>query len=190
MSLYLVSDSLENVFSSSNGAMLLLDGYIAAIMINDSEYFFFDSHECDESGIPVVSKDWSSCAYQFFKFTSAWHTHLYLGKQLGHPTAHVDARHSSKLSRKLSSDEFSGLEPTIFLAKDATVILTMNLWSTVELCNGAGGKIGDLIYDNDQCPPNLPIAVIVQFDDYSGPSFIESAPNCFPVCPGTAQTFS
>ena len=110
-------------------------------------------------------------------------------KQLGHPIAQVDARHSSKLARKLSSDEFSGLEPTIFLAKDATVMLTMNLWSTVGLCNGANGKIVDLIYDNDHCPPNLPIAVIVEFDDYSGPSFIESMPNCLPICPVTVSVF-
>ena len=55
-------------------------------------------------------------------------------------------------------------------------MLTVNLWSTVGLCNGACGKIVDLIYDNDHCAPNLPIAVIVEFDDYSGPSFIESIP--------------
>ena len=32
MALYLLSDSLVNVFSSSNETILLLDGYMAAIM--------------------------------------------------------------------------------------------------------------------------------------------------------------
>ena len=56
MALYLGSDSLVNVLSSSNEAMLLLDVYMVAIMKNDSEYFFFDSHECDKSGIPVFTE--------------------------------------------------------------------------------------------------------------------------------------
>ena len=60
-------------------------------------------------------------------------------------------------------------------------MLTINLWSTVWLGNGASGEIVDLIYDNDHCPPNLPTAVIGQFDDYSGPSFSESMLNCLPT---------
>lgn len=33
----------------------------------------------------------------------------------------------------------SGLEPVVFLAKTAKVMLTMNLWSHVGLCDGATG---------------------------------------------------
>ena len=108
-------------------------------------------------------------------------------KQLGHPIAQVDARHSSKLAKKLCSDEFSGLEPTVFLAKDANIMLTMNLWFDVGLCNGASGKIVDFIYNHGHSPPDLPVAVIVQFDDYCGPQFINSMPNCVPICPVTVS---
>ena len=59
----------------------------------------------------------------------------------------------------------------------------MNLWSDVGLCNGASGKIVDFIYNHGHSPPDLPIAVIVQFDDYCGPQFIDSMPNCVPICP-------
>ena len=36
----------------------------------------------------------------------------------------------------MPSDEMSGLEPVVFLAKGARVMLTMNLWSSIGLCNG------------------------------------------------------
>ena len=53
---YSLSDSLVNDVSSLNDAILLLDGYMTGIMKNDSEYFFFDSHECDQSGMPVITE--------------------------------------------------------------------------------------------------------------------------------------
>ena len=34
----------------------------------------------------------------------------------------------------------------------------------------------------------LPTAVVVQFDNYRGPSISETVPSCVPVCPITAST--
>ena len=65
MDLYLLSDSLVNVFSSSGEAILLLDVYMVAIMKNDIEYFFFDSHECDKSGIPDVTETGADLLIKF-----------------------------------------------------------------------------------------------------------------------------
>ena len=48
----------------------------------------------------------------------------------------------------------SGLEPVVFLAKGARVMLTMNLWSIVCLCNGATGTVVDIIYQNNLQPVN------------------------------------
>ena len=45
-----------------------------------------------------------------------------------HPVAHINAHHSSALAKKISSDDMSGLEPVVFLAGGARVMLTMNLW--------------------------------------------------------------
>ena len=64
----------------------------------------------------------------------------------------------------------AGLEPCVFLAKGAHVMLTMNLWTDVGLCNGATGTVIDFIYADNQQPPDLPEAVIVKFDNYKGPS--------------------
>ena len=49
--------------------------------------------------------------------------------KLEHPIAHVNARHSSASTKKISSDDTSGLQHLVFLAKGARVMLTMNLWS-------------------------------------------------------------
>ena len=42
--------------------------------------------------------------------------------------------------------EMSGLEPIIFLAKGAHVMITMNLWTDVGLCNGANGAVLNFMY--------------------------------------------
>ena len=108
--------------------------------------------------------------------------------KLKHPIAHINARHSSALAKKISSDDMSGLEPVVFLAKGARVMLTMNLWSSVGLCNGATGTVVDIIYQNNHQPPDLPIAVIVEFENYRGPVFNESRPLCIPIYPITVTS--
>ncbi|CAH3037341.1 unnamed protein product, partial [Pocillopora meandrina] len=75
----------------------------------------------------------------------------------------------------------AGLEPCVFLAKGAQVMLTMNLWTDVGLCNGATGTAIDFIYADNHQPPDLPQAVIVKFDNYKGPSISKSIPSCVPI---------
>ena len=53
------------------------------------------------------------------------------------------------------------------------------------LVNGTKGKIIDIIYCNSK-PPDLPKAVIIQFDEYLGPSFHPYIDKCVPVIPITA----
>ena len=113
--------------------------------------------------------------YNFQKLTS-----------LQQPIAKINARHSPEAAKRLSADEMSGLEPVVFLAKGAHVMLTMNLWTDVGLCNGATGTIVDLIYASNQQPPDLPIAIVVKFNDYTGPSLTNRIPGCVPICPITA----
>lgn len=111
--------------------------------------------------------------------------------KLKQPIAHIHARHSSSIARCLPPDEMSGLVPELVLAKNAIVMLTMNLWPEVGLCNGATGKVVDIISAENINPPMLSIAVVVQFDQYKGASFINQLPNSVPICPNTvtSQTF-
>ena len=107
--------------------------------------------------------------------------------KLMQPFAQITARHSSATAKKVSADEFSGLQPLLFLAKGAKVIVTMILWPAVGLCNGATGTVIHFICKNNHQPPDLPIAVIVKFDNYRGPSLSEALPTCVSICPVTAS---
>ena len=53
---YSLSHSLVNFFSSSSETILMFDGYMTAIRKNDSEYFFFSSHEHEQSRMPVITE--------------------------------------------------------------------------------------------------------------------------------------
>ena len=72
-----------------------------------------------------------------------------------------------------------------FICKGASVMLTMNIWPPVGLCNGSMGTVMDIIYSVNNQPPDLPTAVVVKFDYYSGPLF-SNMPSCVPIPPVTA----
>ena len=48
-------------------------------------------------------------------------------------------------------------------------MLSSNLWVEAGLVNGAMGTVKAICY-NSGGPPHLPIAVMVSFDSYSGPT--------------------
>ena len=64
----------------------------------------------------------------------------------------------------------------------------MNLWTDAGLCNGASGTVLDFIYATTQQPPDLPVAVVVKFNDYRGPSIYNDNPVCVPICPFTVSS--
>ena len=76
----------------------------------------------------------------------------------------------------------------MFLAKGARVMLTMNLWSSAGLCNGVTGTVVDIIDQNNHQPPDLPFAVIVEFENYRGPGFNCNQPLCIPIYPITVTS--
>ena len=88
------------------------------------------------------------------------------------PIAHIHARHSDPFAKTISSDDMSGLEPEVHLAKGAKVVLTLNLCTSLGLCNGATGVVIDIVFQTNTQPPDLPTSVLVQFKDYTGPSFV------------------
>lgn len=82
---------------------------------------------------------------------------------LGCPVAQINAVHSSPLAASTIPDNANGLHPVIFLAENAQVVLTANVWTEVGLCNGAPGTVYQTLFMEGQAPPNLPIAVLVDF---------------------------
>ena len=49
-------------------------------------------------------------------------------------------------------------------------MLITNLWTKAGLVNGAMGTVQDLLFGEDQGPPFLPIAVLISFENYKGPT--------------------
>ena len=83
--------------------------------------------------------------------------------------ATIKAVHTGANAAKAPAGVAGGLEPIVCLAKAARVMLTSNLWVDVGLVNGAMGTIEAICYRSGG-PPALPIAVMVRFDSYSGPT--------------------
>ena len=137
---------------------------------------------CQPSNIPNLSEFEDSTRLFYSNEQVGNYNHEELTK-LEHPIAHINARHSS-----VSSEDMSGLDPVVFLAKGAKVMLTMNLWSSVGLCNAATGTSVDFIFKNSHQSPAFPIAVIVQFENYTGRSLIDTQPSRVPICPITVSS--
>ena len=85
----------------------------------------------------------------------------------GEPIATIKAVHTGPNASKASSEDASGLEPVIYLARGARVMLTCNsnLWTDAGLVNGGMGTVQANCYQSGG-PPSLPVAMMVKFDKY------------------------
>ena len=88
----------------------------------------------------------------------------------GQPIATIKAVHTGPNAAKAPADDAGGLEAVVCLARSARVILISNLWVDVGLVNRAMGTVQAICYRTGGSP-DLPIAVMVRFDSYSGPTF-------------------
>jgi hypothetical protein len=87
------------------------------------------------------------------------------------PVARINAIHTGgKEAKQAESDVACGLEARVLLARGARVMLTVNLQTETGLVNGTIGTVRDIIFKDDDGPPSLPIAVMVAFDNYNGPT--------------------
>ena len=88
-------------------------------------------------------------------------------RSINKPIAIIKAVHSGPNAHRASTDEAGGLDPVVHLANTARVMLIANLWVEAGLVNGALGTVASICYHNST-PPDLPLAVMVRFDHYSG----------------------
>ena len=84
------------------------------------------------------------------------------------------------MAKKIPLDDITGLEPVVFLAKGARAMLTMNLWSSVGLCNGVTGTVVNIIDQDNHRPPDLPIAVVVEFEKTTEDPVLIATNRCVP----------
>ena len=87
--------------------------------------------------------------------------------ECGHPIAEIKAVHTGANASSASPDDAGGLDPVVKLAKSARVMLTSNLEA--------------ICYLRDK-PPALPVAVMVRFDHYAGPTVHDGTVPITPVC--------
>ncbi|XP_053391813.1 uncharacterized protein LOC128554571, partial [Mercenaria mercenaria] len=102
-----------------------------------------------------------------------------------YPIAKVTAINKGQHAKTSAGDKAGGLSPVIYLCKCAAVMLTVNLCVKYGLFNGAIGIVVDILYPEDKKPSSdtLPTAVMVQFNNYSGPAFITGHPKVIPIMP-------
>ncbi|KAK3932930.1 ATP-dependent DNA helicase [Frankliniella fusca] len=89
-------------------------------------------------------------------------------KNLGSPIARIAAENNSEKAFSCTDDMANGLSNVLYLALNSRIMLRKNLNVSMGLVNGALGTIKDIIYAKGCRPPQLPLFVIVQFDDHDG----------------------
>ena len=98
------------------------------------------------------------------------------------PKATLHAVNAGPRATSVKPDDAGGLNNVLRLARGARVMLRQNLWVDAGLTNGALGTVHGILYDPDGAqPPALPVAVLVQFDTYTGPSFLPHHPRTVPI---------
>ncbi|KAE8736723.1 hypothetical protein FOCC_FOCC017822, partial [Frankliniella occidentalis] len=92
-------------------------------------------------------------------------------QELDSPVARLPAKHNNATAKRGSADDAAGLEPVVYLAKGAKVMLRSNMWLETGLVNGATGTVVDIVYQPGRAQPeDLPAVVMVKFDNYTGPT--------------------
>jgi hypothetical protein len=103
------------------------------------------------------------------------------------PILRIDCDYKGKTGATATADRANELMCRVtqgVLGKDWKVLLTSNLWISRGLVNVSTDTVVDFVYDpNGPGAPKLRQAVIVNFPDYTGPSFFqdEGHEKCVPV---------
>ena len=109
-------------------------------------------------------------------------------RQLPAAKVRIDAVHAGPGAASAKAEDAGGLSSILTLATGARVMLRQNLWVDAGLTNGALGTVLGVLYDPNGCqPPALPIAALIQLDDYRGPSFLADVPRVVPVPTSTTR---
>ena len=108
---------------------------------------------------------------------------------LGEPIVRIEATYVGRGVKKATANKAMCLPRFLFLSRGARVMLRHNLWTEAGLVNGAMGTVHDIIYKPDTRPGTLPAVVLVKFDNYTGPSCLESEERVVPICSRKSEWF-
>lgn len=103
----------------------------------------------------------------------------------------VKAHNNSAIAASSSASKAGGIPNSALLSEDARIMLTSNLWKEAGLVNGAIGKVVKICYSEDEPPPkHQPKVILVQFNDYKGPSCLEDMEGVVPITVIERQWFA
>ncbi|KAH0826840.1 hypothetical protein AYO21_07253 [Fonsecaea monophora] len=92
-------------------------------------------------------------------------------RDLQQPVLKIMATHEGLKANEASSDAAGNLHAELPLALGTRIMLTENIWVERGLVNGALGTVRDIVWKADvDWRQEPPLALIVQFDRYEGPS--------------------
>ena len=100
------------------------------------------------------------------------------------PVATFMPKNSGACARDAKADAAGGLPQTSMYCRGARYMLTTGLCQEWGLYNGAIGVVVDIAYSPGERPPKcMPAVMFVEFNSYSGPSFITKRPRIVPIAP-------
>ena len=105
------------------------------------------------------------------------------------PQAAIQSINIPPSASKCPSTKAQGLLSNILLAKNCKVLLISNIWKEAGLTNGANGTVKYIIYEKGKKPPELPTFLIIHFDQYTGPPFLNME-KCVPIAPVNRTWYS
>ena len=103
-------------------------------------------------------------------------------ESLGLPVANIASENTPDIVPTANDDAQVGLPAKLKLSIGSRVMLRTNLWVGGGLVNGTLGTVRYIVYSPDARPPSLPLFILVEFDQYRGPSVVD---NLFPFIPMT-----
>ena len=95
-------------------------------------------------------------------------------QSLHKPIIKIEGMHNNETAKSFKPDKFWGLKNTLYLCENAQVMLRINISSEFHLVNGTIGYIKDILFDLKSPTPNLPICLIIEFKNYTGPQFFKN----------------
>ena len=103
------------------------------------------------------------------------------------PVKKILAQHKGQNATKATKDKADNLCLDIHMCIRAWVMLTTNLQTKIGLVNSSISSIFDIVQDNSQDISSIPSILLIKFDDYTRPEFLQCRLGIVPVFTTTCQ---